>query len=383
MRVGYSKSPEGIVSQKMTMGLAFLYLPFYGIASLNVWLAGLPNDEYSPPFGLWMCIGAIFYFLAGMLMLRKVLLRYFSELVVILGLCCVFLGTNLVYYTAYEGCMSHVYNFFLISSFLWLVIRWHDQPKWGNSLLLGIIGGLIVLTRPSNVTVLLIAVLWNTHNRQLLKEKAQLIKNHLPKVIVLLLCAFLVWVPQMLYWHYATGHWLYFSYGNEKFFFDKPHILLGLLSYRNGWLVYSPVMVFSLIGIFFLRRNLKAFFWPVLVYFLLSIYIIFSWWCWWYVGLGSRAMIDTLPVMAIPLCAFIAWILTKKALLKAPVMLVMMTLLLIGLFKNYQYKKSIIHFDGMTGKAYWCSFFWVENQGGNYYDLIKSPDYSKAAKGEE
>ena len=94
-------------------------------------------------------------------------------------------------------------------------------------------------------------------------------------------------------------------------------------------------------------------------------------------------MIDLYAVLSIPLCVVIAKIFTLKNYLKVPVMLLLCCLLLIGLFKNYQYKKSIIHYDGMTGKAYWHSFFSTNIPEGNYYDLIKSPDYDKAAKGYE
>ena len=38
------------------------------------------------------------------------------------------LGTNLFFYTAHEGPMSHSYNFALITIFLYLVIRWYENP---------------------------------------------------------------------------------------------------------------------------------------------------------------------------------------------------------------------------------------------------------------
>lgn len=383
LRYGYITSADGIVSEKMTMGLAFLYLPFYLIAWLYVGISGLPYDEYSAPFCLLISLSAIFYMLAGMVVLRRVLLKYFSDVVVTIGLCCVFLGTNMVYYTAYEGGMSHVFSFFLIAASLSLLIAWHEKPKWGTSVVLGLVAGLIILVRPSNAAILLIALLWNTHSKDALRTKYQLIKSHIPKILAIAFCAFLVWLPQMAYWNYATGHWVYFSYSGEQFYFNNPHIFQGMFSYRNGWLVYAPVMMFSLIGMFFLRKNLKPWFWPVVVYFLVTIYVIFSWWCWWYVGFGMRAMIDLYAVLSIPLCAVIAKTFTLKNYLKVPAIFLLCCLLLIGLFKNYQYKKSIIHFDSMTGKAYWNSFYSRSIPEGNYYKLFKSPDYERAKKGEE
>lgn len=383
MRVGYKTSAEGKVSQKMTMGLSFLYLPFYLIAWLYTGIAGLPNDEYSSPFSLLLNISAIFYMLAGLYFIRKTLLLYFSDLIATLGLATIFLGTNALYYTAFDGPMSHAYTFCLISLFVWLTIKWHIKPLMLTSILLGLTAGLIILIRPSNITILIFALLWNTHNRNYLKEKLKLIRTNLPKVIILSFCLLLVWVPQMIYWHYATGKWLYFSYAEEGFFFTSPNIHLGLLSYRNGWLIYAPVMLFSILGIFFLRKQLKAFFTPVLLYFLVSIFIIFSWWCWWYVGFGLRAMIDLYPVLAIPLCAILSQILKVKIFLKVPLMIIWGLLVILGLFKNYQYKKSAIHFDSMTSKAYWTFFFSTEITSGDYYLMLKSPDYDAALKGKQ
>ncbi len=383
MHSGWVRDQEGRVSQKMTMGLAFLYLPFYLIAWLYITITGLPNDEYSAPFSLMLSMGAIFYMLAGMLVLRRLLLKYFNDIVIAVGLCCLFFGTNLLYYTVYEGGMSHVYNFFLIASFISLSLSWHDKPSWKCSLLLGLLGGLIVLVRPSNAVVFILPLLYNTHSKNLLREKIQLIRNHFPKLLLLPLFAIIVWIPQMIYWYWATGNLIHYSYAGESFFFLRPHVILGLFSYRNGWLIYAPVMIFSLLGLIFLRERLSVWRWPVIVYLVLCIYIIFSWWCWWYVGFGMRPMIDLYPVLAFPLCAFIEKTIQWRRVFRIPLLLVICAFTLLGGFKTYQYRKGIIHFDGMTGKAYWNSFFRTETPDGKYYELLKSPNYQGAIKGRE
>lgn len=383
MRIGYVTAPDGVVVQKMSMGLSFLYLPFYQLGLLYVRVLGLPYSDYGAPFPLLLCLSAIFYFLAGMLILRKVLLRYFSDLVVSLGLAGIFLGTNLLYYTAYYGPMSHVYNFFLIALLLWLVIRWHEKGGWGLSIAMGLTAGLIVLVRPSNVTVLLIPLLWNLHSRAAIREKLSLIRRSVPQLAVMLLCALLVWFPQMLYWKMISGYWLYFSYQGEGFFFSNPRILLGLFSYRNGWLLYSPIMIFALAGFFFLRKELKVFLIPVVLYFLLSIYVIFSWWCWWYVGSGLRAMIDLYPLLAVPFCAFLSWLTRQKRWLIIPVFTLWWFLLAFGLLKTFQFRKGIIHFDSMSRKAYYEVLFSYDIPGGYYYQLLRTPDYQAAMKGED
>jgi hypothetical protein len=377
---GFQVTPEGYAVEKTTMGLAFLYLPFYLFAWLYITLSGLPNQEYSTPYALALALSAVFYCFLGMLFLRKMLLRYFSDLVAAIGLGTIFLGTNLVYFTAYEGAMSHSYVFFLVSLFLWLIIQWHEKPKWSTTIWLGLVGGVLTLVRPSTATIVLFAALYAVFDRNSLRIKFQLIRENGLKLLLILALALMIWLPQMLYWREVTGHLLFFSYAGEQFFWDAPLIHYGFFSYRNGWLMYSPVMIFSLIGLFMMNKELKVLRWGTLVYFLLTIYIIFSWWCWWWVGMGLRAMIELYPLLAFPLCAFIAWTLKRKRILRVSITFIFSFLLLFGLFKNWQYKKGMIHYDGMTKQAYWSIFLNTELPQG-YYDMIKSPDYEQAKKG--
>ena len=87
------------------------------------------------------------------------------------------------------------------------------------------------------------------------------------QLFIIIFFAFLVWIPQLLYWKTVTGNYLFYSYADEGFFFLNPQILKGLFSYRNGWLIYSPVMFFALLGIPFLYRYAKDFFLPVMLFF--------------------------------------------------------------------------------------------------------------------
>ncbi|MBK6283998.1 MAG: hypothetical protein IPF54_16290 [Draconibacterium sp.] len=82
--------------------------------------------------------------------------------------------------------------------------------------------------------------------------------------------AFIVWIPQMMYWYSITGHFFVNSYPDEQFFWGNPHFIDGLFSYRKGWLLYTPVMIFALLGIPFLFKKLKEFSWSILIFILLA-----------------------------------------------------------------------------------------------------------------
>ena len=201
------------------------------------------------------------------------------------------------------------------------------------------------------------------------------------QLFIIIFFAFLVWIPQLLYWKTVTGNYLFYSYADEGFFFLNPQILKGLFSYRNGWLIYSPVMFFALLGIPFLYRYAKDFFLPVMLFFLLNIYVIFSWWCWWYTGFGNRAMIDSYAVLALPLAAFIKWnSQNKNKILKYFIFVIIVGAFLQGAFHSIQFHYSSIHYNSMTKGAYRESF-WKVGPTSEYWKKLREPDYEKAKKG--
>ncbi len=79
--------------------------------------------------------------------------------------------------------------------------------------------------------------------------------NFLFKAIALLFM--LPIFPQLLYWKLVSGNWLFYSYGNEGFDFLHPHIFDGLFCFKNGWLSYTPIMLFGLIGIVLMHKKKK------------------------------------------------------------------------------------------------------------------------------
>jgi hypothetical protein len=99
--------------------------------------------------------------------------------------------------------------------------------------------------------------------------------------------------------------WLVYSYEDQGFSWLRPHILDCLFSGRAGWLVYTPIMIFSLIGFIPLFRQHKKVGPSLLLFSLIFFYITFAWDIWWYGGsVSQRALVQLYPVLAFPLAAF-------------------------------------------------------------------------------
>ena len=374
-------SPTGKPILRMTMGMAILWIPFFLIAHGAAHILGVSTLGYSWPYSFSIFVATLFYLFIGLFFLRKILVRFVSDITVAVTLVLIVLATNLMFYVISEPGMTHVYNFALISAFIYFSLKWIEKPELKNTIILGLLAGIIVLIRPVNILVGLFPALIGITS---FKQLGDRIIYNWKMILVAGVSAFLVLVPQMLYWKMQTGQFLFNSYMDQgKFYFFQPQIINGLFSFRKGWLIYTPVMIFGLAGFFWLRKRSPELFLPTLVFVVLNIYVVYSWWCWWYGGCyGSRPMIDMYGIMALPLAAFIEKIWAGKNWLKIPVAIVLVAMLWLNQFQMSQYRTSLLHWDSMTKEAYFGIFgrkTWPEG----YDKMIKVPDYDKALKGEK
>ncbi len=367
-----------------SMGMAYLYSPFFlaghGIAQLTPYA----GDEFSPPYKIALILSCLFYFTIGLIFLRKVLRRYYSELITGISLLIIVFGTNLFHYVTEEPTMTHAYNFALISVFLFLVTKWLQRPGIKYALLIGAMAGLITLIRPSNIIVVLLLIFWGVSSLRELGSRVSFYFRNLPLVGIMIIGFILVWLPQFIYWHYVSGNLLFYTYGSsgQGFFFDNPQVYHLLFSYRKGWFVYTPLMFVALFGFYFLNKNNKGLFWPIIIYLAINTYILASWWAWWNGGsFGLRSFIDMYGLMAFPLAALITSILSQRPWIRLAILLMLGAIVYLNIFQSMQYNKGYIHYMRMSKKSYWAVFLNM-TPGQDYWDNLVRPDYVAAKKGE-
>lgn len=380
-KIWLATAPSGKPVLRMTMGLAILWSPFFILAHIAAKIIGVSALGYSWPYSLSIFVAAIFYLFLGLIVLRKILLNYFSETVTGITLLAVVLATNLMYYVISEPGMSHVYSFSLIIVFLYATLKWVEKTTIANTLTIGVLAGLIVLIRPVNGLVLIFPALISVNSFHDFYDR---ILSRWKYILVAGLAAILVVVPQLIYWKVQTGQLFFNSYMDSgRFYFANPHILDGLFSYRKGWLVYTPIMVFALLGLFFLKNYIKGIQTSIVIFLVLFLYVIFSWWCWWYGGsFGSRPMIETYGILALPLAAFLSQLMKRSFWIKGIASILLVFLVFFNQFQMNQYRTSLLHWDSMTQQAYKAILF-RKSWPANYDKMIKIPDYDKALKGLE
>jgi hypothetical protein len=142
-------------------------------------------------------------------------------------------------------------------------------------------------------------------------------------------------------------------------------------------------MVLSLIGFYALYKRVPKLFFPILIYILLHIYVIFSWWCWWYGGsFGMRAMIEVYAFLALPMAALwqIFWQRKQKFTFYA-VILFAAGCIYLNQRQTLQYRSTIIHWDSMNKAYYWAVFNNMNWPDDNTMKLLAAPDYEAAMEG--
>lgn len=369
---------------KTSMGVAYCYLPSFIAGHITAKLTHYEANGYSVPYRFFLQAGGVFFMLLALWYLRGILLVWFSDRVTAITLILVTFATNLYFYSTLEAAYSHVYSFFLFILFIRETIRFYERPSVLNIVLLGFTAGLITLIRPSNIIVLLIFLLWGISGPEQLRQRVRLLLSRYRLVMVMALLFILPWIPQLLYWKEVTGHWLYYSYQDEGFFFGNPNFFRGLFGFRKGLFIYTPLALFMWGGIFMLKGKLASAR-PMLVLFTLAnSYIILSWWCWWYGGsFGQRPFIDSYGLYAIPLAAFIEAVLRMKIRWRMLFSSLFLGMLLLGVFQTAQYYYGAIHWDSMT-RAAWFDSFGRLHPSEKFHSLLSAPDYEKAqATGEE
>lgn len=381
--IWYQVMPDGRRFQRMTLGMSLLYLPFFLAGHAAALLSGYPADGYSMPYALALVFAGVFYGMAGLWLLRRVLLDFFDPRVTDITLICLALGTNLFFYTTMAGAMSHVYSFCLFATLLFLFLKWHQKPGWQLALLAGAVLGIAVLIRPTNIIMLILPLTYGIVDKKSILERWWLYKKNGHLVAVGALTALLILSLQCLYWKYTLGEWLIYSYEKERFYFGNPHILEGLFSFRKGWLLYTPLMFFAIAGCFWLRKGLKAWAVAIPLYLCVQIYVVCSWWNWWYGGsFGQRPMVEAYAFLAIPLAAAIAKILEMRSYLRKLLSGVVILLIFFNLFQTIQVRLGLLHWDSMSKEAYQAIFLKLDRPA-ELDSLLVHPKLYNALQGKE
>ncbi|HLG02052.1 MAG TPA: hypothetical protein VI731_00560 [Bacteroidia bacterium] len=271
-RTGFRYENGKLVS-KYPLGLAIGQSPFFMVAHLFA----NKKDGYSRPYHIAIRLSGVFYSSFGLLFCFLLFRKHTSWWLSLLACSVLFFGTNLSYYTLREPGYSHVFSFFLIALFFYLLDCFHEGGKLKKFLLLPVFAW-IVAVRPIDAIILLPAIFWFGSSKNDLQKNLKVITTNKMLFPISALISLLFFVPQLLYNHFILGQTAAPIYPGEGFTnWYLPKFDVVLWGTNSGLFLYTPLFIlFALVSIY---AGIKNF--PhnriLLVFFLLAVYIYAAW----------------------------------------------------------------------------------------------------------
>jgi len=314
-----------------TCGVAYLQLPWALLGHALAWASGSPMDGYSAPYAVGLLVGlGVYMGLAAALLFRALRTRFPVHLALVVPLLLLG-GTNLYFYATRQPAMSHAYVYLLFCALLYLVERNILSPSPWRTAGIIILCSLAVLIRQLHAIIILFPLLYAAPDRAAVVARLRWLTERRAVVLGGVLIALALWAPQLAYWHALTGKWFIFPYGYKGEHFDHvadPQLGGVLWSVRNGWFVYSPLVLVGVVGLALQAWRKVPGARTTLAILLLVLYSYGAWWCWWLGGAyGHRGFVEYLALLAFPMAWALQRVLAWRTALRAAMVMLIVLLL--------------------------------------------------------
>jgi hypothetical protein len=350
----YRSGSNGKTINKYYCGTALAQIPFFLAAHVLTDFTGGETDGYSKLYTVFISAAALFYLGLGLYFLHRLLMMYdISGVHRIITLTTAVFGTHLFYYTVGEAGMSHVYSFAFINMLLYYSKK-HFCSDRNNVVQIFILLGVITLIRPVNALIIFV---FPFMSENIVNLKKGLLKACQKKgVLFMSSCIFISFISiQFIIYKLSTGSFFVYSYLDEGFDFLNPNIINILFSYKKGLFLYTPILLLSISGIYFIFKNSTFEFISIFSFLFLITYVFSCWWMWYYGGsFSSRVFVEYISLFMIMLAIALERI--KARFIKTGFIIALLGLTMVCQVQTYQYRYYQIHWSDMNKEKYWSVF---------------------------
>jgi hypothetical protein len=274
-------TPTGHLDNHFTVGPAILWAPFLLLTHAGVLLArtlgsSVLAEGFSAPYRITMAFATALYGFLSLLLAFRLARQYVEERWALLATVSIWWASSLPVYMYFNPSWSHAHSAFAVALFVWY---WHET-RTSRSLaqwfFLALIAGLMIDVYYANATVL--AILAVEAIPQYLSglrrdSRASVQKPTLSKLFLShLFFALILLVSTM-----PTFLTRYIIYGNafesgyiplRDWHWSSPAFLSVLFSSNHGLLTWTPVLLFSILGLFLYWRRVPRIGTPLIFGFL-------------------------------------------------------------------------------------------------------------------
>jgi len=327
---------EGILKRDTTtdlplndapVGTALLWAPAYllthgGVLLANALGAPIAADGLSRPYLQAVCYTSTAYAFAGLLLSYRLCRRFFSPFASALSVALIWLATPAFFYSHANPPWSHSASLFAVALFVnvWYSTRKKRTPA--QFFLLGLLGGLVALVREQDGLLLLLPALEGLLAYiHILRSPAQDLQTSRGAALLALLGrhalllggVILAFSPQLAVYRVLNGRFAPNPAVSGKFTWWSPHFFQVLGDPHYGLLVWSPLTILALTGLFLLLRRDRLLVAALGLAFLAQVYIVGSFLTWQGLGsFGLRRFINCTIIFALGLAALITWAREKR-----------------------------------------------------------------------
>ena len=252
------KSPTGLTFNPWSVGPAILWSPafFVGHAvshGMNLFGANLPTNGVSFVYDFFIVMLSMFYGLIGFLFIYFFLRFFFSPVISFLAFFFLFYASPLIFYEFHEPTMSHIPTVFAVSGLIYFWYKTWLNKSNKDWLILGVWSGLVMLIRPQDVFFIFFPVLFESlvliwRNK---KIPLSLILGLFLMGFVMVVC----FIPQMLAWKILEGAFIANPQRAGFMQWSNPHVIPVMFSSNHGLITYTPIILFTLLGLFIFNRK--------------------------------------------------------------------------------------------------------------------------------
>lgn len=336
----------GLLRNVAPVGAAILWAPGFVLADMGVGLANalganLPRDGYGRPYIVATCMMSALYSLLGLVLTYRLARRFSDDFAATAATLTVFLASSLVFYSLILMPWSHAPGFFLFALFLTVWMRHWRRPLErgpGAWVALGLIGGLMVMTREQLGLLLIIPALealWtygalatgsfsfggadrfqtspqgrNGDAAFVAAERWRAALGLFGRHVAFLVTLVITLTPQLLAYQILNGRPGPSPTVASKFIWSSPNFLNTLIDPGRGAFVWAPALALGLAGLAWLARRDALLAGLLLAGFLAQTYINGAFGTTWHLrgAFGFRRLIECTPIFVIGLAALLAWL---------------------------------------------------------------------------
>ena len=261
------RTRTGHLDNHFTVGPAILWTPLLLVTHAGVLLAralgsSVAADGFSTPYRISMALATVIYGFLSLLLAFRLARQYVEERWALLATLAIWWASSFPVYMYFNPSWSHAHSAFAVALFLWY---WHETrssralSQW---LLLALIAGLMLNVYYPNTMVLVVLVVeavpqylsaFRSGSRGGASEAprlADLLVRHLFFGLVVLVCLLPTFITRYIVYGgaFESGYiplrdWLWHS----------PAFLAVLFASNHGLLVWTPILLFAIVGLILFR----------------------------------------------------------------------------------------------------------------------------------